>query len=77
MAEKVVVYGSGCKRCQQLKANAEKAVAEKGLGVAVDYVTDMGEIAAKGFMAMPVLEIDGKAVVSGRVPDVAEITTLL
>ena len=31
----------------------------------------------KGFMAMPVLEIDGKAVVSGRVPDAAEISTLL
>ena len=75
MAEKDVVYGSGCKRGQQLKA--EKAVAEKGLGVKVDYVTDMGEIATKGFMSMPVLEIDGKAVVSGRVPDAAEISMLL
>jgi small redox-active disulfide protein 2 len=77
MAEKVVVYGSGCKRCQQLKANAERAVADKGLGISVDYVTDMGEIATKGFMAMPVLEVDGKAVVSGRVPDATEIAALL
>lgn len=77
MAEKVVVYGSGCKRCQQLRSNAQEAADQRGLGIEVGYSTDMGEIAAKGILSLPALEVDGIVTISGRVPDVAEIAELL
>jgi hypothetical protein len=41
---KIQVLGTGCSKCKQLTANAEKAVAELGLAVAVEKVEDIREI---------------------------------
>jgi hypothetical protein len=41
---KIQVLGTGCAKCKQLTANAEKAVAALGLAVVVEKVEDLREI---------------------------------
>jgi len=74
---KMAVYGGGCASCKKLYENAQKAVAQAGVQAEIDYITDMQVIMQKGFMTMPVLEIDGKVVFKGRVASDKEILALI
>jgi small redox-active disulfide protein 2 len=64
---RIQVLGTGCARCKQLTANAEKAVAELGLSVPVEKVEDLREIARLGVMTTPALVVDGKVRSAGKV----------
>lgn len=70
---RVQVLGTGCKKCHALYENAVEALGEN----AVEYVTDMGRVAASGVMSLPALVVDGKAVSDGRVLSPEEITALV
>lgn len=70
---RVQVLGTGCKKCHALYENAVEALGEN----AVEYVTDMGHVAASGVMSLPALVVDGKAVSGGRVLSPEEITALV
>lgn len=74
---KIVVYGSGCKSCELLHRRVLSVVREQNLEADVDYIKDLAAIISKGIMQLPALEIDGKLVVSGRVPKENEIAKLL
>ncbi|HSD22669.1 MAG TPA: thioredoxin family protein [Anaeromyxobacter sp.] len=74
---KIQVLGTGCAKCKQLTANAEKAVAELALGVPVEKVEDLREIVKLGVMITPALAVDGKVRAAGKVLSVAEVMTLL
>lgn len=74
---KIAVYGGGCASCKKLYENAQKAVAQAGVQAEIDYITDMQVIMQKGFMTVPVLEIDGKVVFRGRVASDKEILALI
>ena len=69
----VKVLGPGCPRCRALEEEVRKAVAELGLPVKVEKVADVGEIINYGVMLTPALVVDGRVVVSGRVPSREEI----
>jgi small redox-active disulfide protein 2 len=64
---KIQVLGTGCANCKQLTANAEKAVAELGLGVPVEKVEDIREIMKFSVMSTPALVVDGKVRSTGKV----------
>jgi small redox-active disulfide protein 2 len=64
---KIQVLGTGCAKCKLLTANAEKAVAELGLGVVVEKVEDLREIMKFSVMTTPALVIDGKVRSAGKV----------
>ena len=64
---KIQVLGTGCAKCKQLTANAEKAVAELGLGVPVEKVEDIREIMKFSVMSTPALVVDGKVRSTGKV----------
>lgn len=64
---KIQVLGTGCAKCKQLTANAERAVADLGLGVAVEKVEDIREIMKFSVMSTPALVIDGKVKATGKV----------
>jgi len=64
---RIQVLGTGCARCKQLTANAEKAVRELGLSVPVEKVEDLREIAKLGVMTTPALVVDGKVRAAGKV----------
>jgi len=64
---KIQVLGTGCAKCKQLTASAEKAVAELGLGVPVEKVEDIREIMKFKVMSTPALVVDGQVRSAGKV----------
>lgn len=74
---RIQVLGTGCAKCKQLTANAEKAVAELGLGVAVEKVEELREIMKFKVMSTPALVVDGKVVSAGKLLAPAEVRELL
>jgi len=79
MAEKikVQVLGSGCPICKKLFELTKKAVAELGLKIEVEYITDIQKIVEMGVMSAPVLAINGKPVISGFLPDIQKIKEII
>ena len=73
----VKILGTGCVNCNNLEANTRAAMADLGLDVEIDKVTDPGDIIAWGVMSTPALVIDDEVVLSGRVPPVDQIRDLL
>ena len=74
---KLEILGSGCKRCQQLAENTKSAVRALGLDAEVVKVEDMASIVGYGIMATPALVVDGQVKVSGKVPSVDELKSIL
>ena len=75
--KKVQIFGTGCPKCQALTANVEAAVAELGLDVEVQKVTDIGEIARAGVLITPALAIDGTVKSTGHLLSHHQVKTLL
>jgi small redox-active disulfide protein 2 len=74
---KIQVLGTGCAKCKQLTANAERAVAELGLAVAVEKVEDIREIMKFSVMSTPALVVDGKVRSVGKVLAPEDVKKLL
>ena len=73
----IKVLGAGCASCHTLLENTKEAVANMGLGVEVEYVTDMAQIAAYGVMSIPALVVNEKVVTMGKVLKANEVENLL
>lgn len=73
----IKVLGAGCKSCHELYENTKKAVEELGLGVEVEYITDMEKVVAYGVMSMPAMVINEKVASMGKVLKSAEVIKLL
>ena len=73
----VKVLGAGCKSCHELYENTKKAVAEMGLSVEVEYITDMQKVMEYGVMSMPALVVNEKVVSMGKVLKAADVKKLL
>ena len=74
---KIQVAGPGCARCQTTEKNVINACAELDMAADIFHVTDMKEIVKLGVMSTPAVIVDGKIVLSGRVPTVGELKTML
>ncbi|SDO30686.1 small redox-active disulfide protein 2 [Halomonas shengliensis] len=74
---KLSIYGKGCRKCEQLTANAREAAEALGLTVEIEKVTDMNAIIDKGVMRTPALGVDGEVVIEGKMASAAEIQALL
>lgn len=73
----VQVLGPGCARCELLEGNIRTAAKAIGLECEVLKITDIEAIVRMGVMMTPGVAIDGKVVVSGRVPSVEELKKIL
>ena len=73
----VKVLGTGCRKCQLLFGEAEKAIARSGRAATLTKVEEAEQIAAHGVMVTPALVVDGRVVSAGRVPRAAEIEALI
>ena len=72
------ILGSGCANCKKLMAVTESAVRDLGIEDAeLVKVEDFPKIMAYGVMSTPALVIDGKVVLSGKVPSQAEVSSLI
>jgi small redox-active disulfide protein 2 len=74
---RIQVLGTGCAKCKQLTANAEKAVAELGVQATVEKVEDLREIMKLGVMTTPALVVDGKVRAAGKVLSPQDVKLLL
>jgi small redox-active disulfide protein 2 len=75
--KKIQILGPGCPNCTRLAELADKVAGELGLDYALEKVTDIMKITQFGIMATPGLAVDGKVLVSGRVPSESELKELL
>jgi small redox-active disulfide protein 2 len=73
----IKILGPGCPNCQRLEKNVRAAAAGLAMDAAITKVSDMKEIMSYDVFATPGLVIDEQVVVSGRVPNKAEITTMI
>jgi len=71
------VLGTGCAKCMKLLETAEAAAQELGLEYAVEKVQEIDRILEFGVMMTPALVVDGEVKVSGKVPTVDEVKSLL
>jgi small redox-active disulfide protein 2 len=74
---KVQVLGTGCARCNQLYAEAEKAIARTGVDAELSKVEKLEEIMKFGVALVPALVVNGEVKSSGKVPGAAEIDAWL
>lgn len=73
----IKVLGAGCKSCHEQYENAKKAVAEMGLDIEVEYITDMEKVMSYGVMSMPAIVVNDKIASVGRVLKTADVIKLL
>ncbi len=73
----IKILGTGCVKCNQLEAATRAAVAELGLAIEIDKVTDPGEIASWGVMSTPALVVDDEVVSVGKMMSTPDIVQLL
>jgi small redox-active disulfide protein 2 len=77
MALHIKILGGGCANCDRLEKNAKQAVAQLGCEATFEKSGDYVDYARYGLLATPGLVVNDRLVSGGRVPSVAEITTLL
>ena len=73
----IKILGTGCPNCQKLEANVKQALAELKMEANIEKVTEIADILNYGVMSTPALVVNEKVAVSGRIPDVSEIKTIL
>lgn len=74
---KIQIYGPGCAKCTSLAEVTNEAVKELQWNVSVEKVTDPMQFAVAGVLVTPALVVDGKVLVSGKVPSVEAVKGLL
>ena len=75
--KKIQILGTGCAKCQKLADNAKQAADNLGIDYDMEKVTDLNQIMGFGVMTTPGLVVDGKVLVTGKVPSPADIEKLL
>lgn len=74
---KIVIYGPGCAKCSSLAEITQQAMKELGIKVTLEKVTDVMQFAVAGVLMTPALKVNGKILISGKVPSKDEVKRLL
>jgi small redox-active disulfide protein 2 len=75
--KKIEILGPGCSRCKETYRVVQNVVETGSLPFDVVKVESMERMVALGLMATPGVAVDGKVVISGRIPKADEIRTIL
>jgi len=73
----IKILGTGCPKCKSLEKLTRETVSKMGIEAQVSKEEDIMKIMEYGVMKTPGLVVDGKVVLSGRLPSEKEITELL
>ncbi|MFA7135918.1 MAG: thioredoxin family protein [Bacteroidales bacterium] len=73
----IKILGTGCSKCKTLEKATREAVKELGIDANIEKEEDIMKIMEYGVMHTPALVIDGKVVVSGRLPNEKDLKSLL
>lgn len=74
---KIEILGMGCPKCRKTKENIQAALADLGKEAELAEVKNLKEIVGYGVMMTPAVVIDGQVRLSGRVPSVEQVKSLL
>ena len=73
----IKILGTGCPKCKKTTALVEEAVKETGVAATIEKVEDIMEIMKYNVLSTPVLVIDEKVTIKGRIPSKSEVIGLL
>jgi len=73
----IKILGTGCPKCKTLEKMVINALAELDVAADVGKVEDIVKIMGYGIMHTPGLVINGKVVLSGRLPSNEEVKELI
>ncbi len=74
---KIKVLGACCKKSLETFENTKCAVAQMGLGVEVENIGDLEQIAKYGVMSTPAIVVDEKVISYGKFLKTEDIVKLL
>jgi len=69
----IKILGPGCAKCQSLEKTVKEVVAALKLDIKIEEIKDMKRIMQYSILMTPGLVINGKVVMSGKVPSRAEV----
>ncbi len=75
--KQIAILGTGCPKCKKLTEQTQQAAGELGLECNIEKVEDIQKIMAYGVMMTPALVVDGKVMITGKVPSVDELKKLI
>jgi len=73
----IKILGTGCAKCHSLEKTVKEVVAALKLDVKVEEIKDMQKIMQYPILMTPGLVINGKVVMSGKVPSKSEVERYL
>jgi small redox-active disulfide protein 2 len=73
----IIVLGTGCAKCKTLEQLTRKVVTDLKLNAEVTKEEDIQKIMSYGIMRTPGLVVNGKVIISGRIPSENELKELL
>lgn len=73
----VIVYGTGCDRCDNMSRAVNEALMAVGIRADVVKVTDLEKMVERHIEEAPALSLNGRVVVSGRVPSKEELEDII
>jgi small redox-active disulfide protein 2 len=73
----IKVLGTGCPKCKTLEQLTKDTVKKLGIDATISKVEDIVDIMNFGVMRTPALVINGKVVLSGRLPSENELNEIL
>jgi small redox-active disulfide protein 2 len=73
----IKILGTGCPKCKTLEKMTRDTITELDIDANVTKEEDIMKIMEYGIMCTPGLVVDGKVVMSGRIPSVSEIKEYL
>lgn len=74
---KIQIAGPGCPNCLNTEKNIVSTCNELDFTADISHVTNIADILDLGVMRTPAVVIDGEVVISGRVPNVSELKSIL
>ena len=75
--QSIKVLGAGCSSCHDQLKYAKEAVKNLGLGIEVEYITDLPKVMEYGVMHIPALVVNEQVVSVGKVLKTADVEKLL
>jgi small redox-active disulfide protein 2 len=74
---KIEVLGPGCTRCKETYRVVRQVVENDHLAADVEKVESLERMIELGLLATPGVAVDGRVVLSGRIPKADEVRKLL
>lgn len=69
----IKVFGPGCANCKKAEDIVRAVAGELGKNANIEKISDFKEMMKYGVMSTPAVAVDGKVVITGRVPTKKEV----